>query len=278
MNDFNIILPIYNQPGYSEYCIRSLYKNTGNFELLVVSSATNQKTKEVLTQLKEEFDFEIYYVKERLSWASAINIGISIKTFCSESKYTILLHNDCFIGKNFLEYLSLLEDLDPQIAGVIPRTTYSREKMLLTESSIVEKFQKLKPGNKETPYTFAQVTDFLKLLYKDFQQYAKPIKKTKQFTYCQCLETYCLIIRTDLLLQLPAFNEKFVTTGWGERLWHQALEDLGYEIWILNEINVHHHGNLTTDSIGFNYQEDFQKDELLYQGIINGSSQNSTDS
>jgi GT2 family glycosyltransferase len=261
---FSIILPVFNQPGYTEKCIRDLYATKASFELLVVDNGSLFETKKLLKSLQQLYSFKILELDKNKRWAQAINLGLkSLKL----NEYVILLQNDCFVFEGFFNQIKReIVSIDSQTKILLPRTNYSRSKQLLV-LEIANEFEKIKHSNKGFPKTYDWVSYFLKQLYSTFD--SNKLREQKRTTYCSVLDSYCLIIESSIFDEGFFFNESFKTLGWVEKEWYHRLSKVGYEAWILNHINVHHHGNLTTDGNGRDYGKALRKDEDLYKELTN---------
>lgn len=262
---FSIILPVFNQPGYTEKCIRDLYATKTSFELLVVDNGSLFETKKLLKSLQQLYSFKILELDKNKKWAQAINQGLkSLKL----NEYTVLLQNDCFVFEDFFDRVNQeICSIDSQTKVLLPRASYSRSRQLVIPE-IADEFMKRKHSNKGLPKTYDWISGFIKQFYSIFDP--NKLKKQKRTTYCNVLDSYCLIVESSVFDEGFFFDERFKTLGWVEREWYYRLSKAGHEAWILNHINVHHHGNLTTDGNGRNYGNTQKKDEILYKELTNG--------
>lgn len=267
---FKVVLPVLNQPGYSELSIRFLYETIGDFDLIVIDNGSLLETKLLLEKLQKELGFSLVRHKISMGWAKAVNLAI--QTIEGEYDYCVIVQNDCFVGKTFFSRIMEGTPLaDPQAKVFLPRTSYSRSGLLQVEDEVAQRFSEKKHSNKGLPLNREQIERFLKDVYGDFQKYVTQIDCFKKLTFCQIPDSYCLIVDRQIFEEQIYFDPEFKTLGWVEREWMDRVTEAGHEPWILNNIFVHHHGNLTTDGNGFNYPALFGHDKQLYQEKRNGS-------
>lgn len=261
---FSIILPVFNQPGYTEKCIRDLYATKVSFELLVIDNGSLFETKKLLKSLQQLYPFQILEFDKNKKWAQVVNLGLkSLKL----NEYVVLLQNDCFVFEDFFDKVKYeISSVDSQIKIFLPRTSYSRSRQLVIPE-IANEFEKIKHSNKGLPKTYDWISRFIKQFYSTFD--LSKLQEQRKMIYCHILDSYCLIIESSLFDEGFFFNENFKTLGWVEKEWYHRLLKAGYEAWILNRINVHHHGNLTTDGNGRDYEKILKKDEDLYKELTN---------
>ena len=95
-----IILPNYNSSKFINETIRSI-KNQSykNWELIIVDDASDEKTKKVLKNFKNEKKIKIYYLKKNKGAAYCRNLGIRK----SKSDYLAFIDSDDYWKKNKLK-------------------------------------------------------------------------------------------------------------------------------------------------------------------------------
>lgn len=264
---FKVILPVTNQPGYTELCIQHLLLNDNDFDLTVVDNDSLLSTKAMLSSLQKKYSFETITLKEPKRWPAIVNSMIETPN-CD---FYIILHNDCLVPQTFFkQVIANVVFADPQAAVFTPVTNYSRSpELLVDDHELVEKFKQTKFSNKGIPKTASKILRDNKSLYGDFQEYALSLDNPKKLTFCTHLDAFCLIVDAQVFKERFFFNEGFKTLGWVEREWINRVSLAGYEPWIINNLYVHHHGNLTTDSNGYNAVQLFKEDEKLYRKIEN---------
>lgn len=261
---FKVILPILNQPGYSELCIRFLYETEEEFDLIVVDNGSLLTTKEKLESLQKEFEFQLIRHESNLGWAKAVNEVVN--TLEDDYDFVVLIQNDCFVTKTFfVHFKESYKVADPQAKVFIPKTNYSRANILKVEGEAVERFSNSKHSNKGLPASVEKIERLLRDVYGDFQRFGRQFDYYKKLTFCNVIDSYCLVIEKQVFADKILFDPDFKTLGWVEKEWIERVQAVGYEPWILNNIFVHHHGNLTTDGNGFNYPARYAYDEQLLE-------------
>lgn len=267
---FLVILPVFNQPGFSEVAIRRLYATEAEFDLIVVDNGSLIETKLLLENLSREFGFQIKRFDRNVGWPRAINA--TLKAVRLEKQFVVLLQNDCFVAKTFFDRaLAVIEHADPQAMVFLPKTSYSRSGLLQVSDEATQRFREQKPSNKGRPQTKDEVECLLEDVYGDLDTYADSYKYAKQLIFCSVIDSYCLIVDRAIFKEGFYFDEQYVTLGCVEKDWMEKLASAGYEPWILNNVFVHHHGNLTTDGNGYEYPVVFSHDNRLLKEKLNAS-------
>ena len=95
---YSIIVPVYNQLGYTKQCLESVISTTKNwdeYELIVVANGCTDGTEEWLSYFQRTYkaDTVLCFYKKPMGFGGATNAGMRIS--CGE--YLILLNNDCKI-------------------------------------------------------------------------------------------------------------------------------------------------------------------------------------
>jgi len=267
---FKIILPVLNQPSYTELCIRFLYETAEPFELIVVDNGSLQVTRESLAKLQKEFSFQIIRHELNIGWPKAVNEAI--RALDGEYDFVVLLQNDCFVTSTFFaRFRESYNIADPQAKIFLPKTNYSRAGLLQVEDEAVQRFLSLKHSNKGLPVNIDKIKSLLKATYGNFQKYGKQFDYFKKLTFCNTIDSYCMIIEKQVFDDGIYFDPEFKTLGWVEKEWAERAQGRGHEPWILNNVFVHHHGNLTSDGNGFNYPARYSRDEQLFGEKVDAS-------
>ena len=111
-NLLNIILLTYNKLDSTKKCIESLYKNTEDFNLIIVDNGSEENTKKFLRILdKKHNNLIIYYNKENIGIIKGRNQGYEIgkKRFGDNVNLIIFIDSDQMVLENWFEsYIEFL--------------------------------------------------------------------------------------------------------------------------------------------------------------------------
>lgn len=250
------VVTAYNQFGYTSKNIQQLIK-AGFSNLSIIQNGNTN-----LAPLKNEgLSFDLITNRDLPKWSQALNKYIP----SFEEEWLCIVHNDCIVGSSFLSKIEKhLSSPDPQVRILVPWTNYSRYDNLV-HNPIKIKAEQYKPPNKVN-LSLEQVNSVLEKAYGSLDDFTATFKVVNFNMFCQDFDSYCFLIRTQDWIP---FNEEFITLGWMEKLWYQQQKRLGNEAWLMNDVYVHHHGNLTTDGIPFNYPEMYNQDRQLYDSLTN---------
>lgn len=92
----DILMVIHNQIEYVENCIKSIYKNTENFNLFIWDNNSDEETKKYLSKIEKKYDnIKLYKSEENLGFIIPNNSMIKD----TNSPYIILLNSDTLVNK-----------------------------------------------------------------------------------------------------------------------------------------------------------------------------------
>jgi glycosyltransferase involved in cell wall biosynthesis len=100
INEFSIIIPVYNRPKEIEELLDSLTKQTFNkkFEVVVVEDGSSLSSKGIVEQYFDKLNLKYFY-KENSGAGESRNFGMSK----ASGNYFIIFDSDCIIPKNYLK-------------------------------------------------------------------------------------------------------------------------------------------------------------------------------
>ena len=98
MKKFSIIIPCFNNIAFTEDCLNSIFRNTKDFELVLINNGSSDSTKSYFEQiLIKHLDTKIITFEKNMGFARAVNEGITAAT----GEYLIVLNNDTLVGPNW---------------------------------------------------------------------------------------------------------------------------------------------------------------------------------
>ena len=116
----SIIIPVYNSLYIEESIKSCVAQSIGReyLEIIIINDASNDETKEILSELSEKYAIKIIHLKNNSGPAVARNMGMESAT----GKFISFLDSDDMMKKNKLEkqlnYLSDKPDVDIVISGI----------------------------------------------------------------------------------------------------------------------------------------------------------------
>tara|TARA_Y100000589_G_scaffold331644_1_gene386102 strand:- start:39 stop:725 length:687 start_codon:yes stop_codon:yes gene_type:complete len=115
----SVIIPTFNQEKYIGRCIRSLLEQNiprENYELIIINDGSHDKTEYAINLFKEPNSEFIKSIsnKKNIGLPASINKGIKI----ASGEYIVRVDSDDFVNKNFLNFLQVYLDTNPDSDAV----------------------------------------------------------------------------------------------------------------------------------------------------------------
>lgn len=211
--NLSVITLTYNNLEYTRNFIESLYKNTKDFELIVVDNGSIDGTVDYLKNLK---DIKVIYNKENQGYAKGNNQGVAL----AEGKYIAFLNNDILLYPNWFEECLSVFEAEPTAAFVSPR--------------------EIKRG-------IHCVSEKLFRSYFALQKYQKAYEKS--FSACSFS---CVVTKKELFEKLGLFDEQFFPAFYeDEDLKLTAIEN-NYDLFVCNKACFYHYSSVTSKALDYN--------------------------
>jgi len=141
---FSIIIPFFNSEKYLRHCIQSVVcQKFNNFEILLINDCSNDKSLQILKEIKKHKFIKIINNKRRLGVSMSRNLGIKI----AKGQFLIFLDSDDILSKNFLYLLNKFL-IKKKCEIIIIRNKYSNKKKIDKNYILTKKtkiFQKILP-------------------------------------------------------------------------------------------------------------------------------------
>lgn len=285
MAEVTIFFPVCTQYVFTVYAFEALLRSVDleKYNVVVLLNSASREITEYFESKKIVASFEI---KENASFE---NFSTLLNTQLEDLKtdYFAIVHNDTIVTKNWLDsLLSVFKDqinyfhlnypnngpIDLsllELAAVCPYTSYSQFDFL-TSPFVKKKFLKVKPSNR-VAITDAELESFLSELYgESLDEFVKRISKSTEswYSYVNQVESYCVLINTGAFKKAcKKFDERFVGAGGEIRQMCRQFQRRGYLFARANNVFVHHHGNLTNDSLGLSYTNNVKFNNDLFEKL-----------
>ena len=189
-NTTDIVIPTYKNLRGLKLCINSIRANTKNYKIIVVNNGSMPEMHDYLSAQSD-----ITYVSQnRLSFAQAINLGVTIGT----SKYVLLMNDDVIVSKGWLS--TMISSCTKDIGSVGPLSNC--DKGWMHNYSINISGVELLPGAN----TFEQIEPIIQNIYAYVSPYNEIIER-------EWVAAYCTLITRSVINEGGLMNEKFTKSG-----------------------------------------------------------------
>lgn len=263
-----------NQKNWTEKSLEYLFKFTeeDEYELILINNGSSKKIcSSIVSFCKENIDkFELVnYDKE---------CGVSYAYMEAIRKYGlernfVILHNDCFVTKDWLkilkekeQFLSINEEVS--FSCIFPRTNYSTEGTpSCFDNEIKKDFCEKKLSNKSF-YTKEDISDNLDEVYyrhSSLEEYSEKIKaeNSSKYKIVEEMCIFCTLFNYEAFSNAGGLDEDFIKKGCEAKLLNENLMGNNFYSIMALDCFVHHHGNLTTGGSGRDFSFDFDMSEKL---------------
>ena len=115
----SVIIPTYNQEKYIGRCIRSLLEQNiprEDYELIIINDASIDKTEYAIGLFRKPNSNFIRYLSNEINQGLPASINRGIKV--AKGKYIVRVDSDDFVNKNFLNFLQLYQETNPESDAV----------------------------------------------------------------------------------------------------------------------------------------------------------------
>lgn len=221
-----IVVPCWNQLHMTRECLRRIQEWTaGPFEALIVDNGSTDGTAAYVESLCDK-RFRVIRNDVNLGFARAINQGIG----AARGEYIVWLNNDCFVTPRWLDHMIAAVERAPWIGMVGPFTNETSGMQKLTHK-----------------YDLAQLPYFAE---------AFSLSRAGRLSWVHRLTGFCLLQRAELARRIGGLDERFGFGCYEDLDYCLRARQAGYELFIAEDVFVHHHGHATFDGskVPFNSQ------------------------
>ena len=180
--DISIVIPVYNQFGYTYNCLRSILKNSGgvHYEIIIADDCSTDLTKNI-----EEIVEGITIIRNEQNMRFLLSCNNATKY--ASGRYILFLNNDTQVLENWLQPLLDLAEADKRIGMVGSKLIYPDGRLQEAGGIIWRDGHAWNYGNGQNP--------------------AQPeFNYVKEVDY---ISGASIMIRTDLWKEIGGFDERF---------------------------------------------------------------------
>ena len=116
----DIVIPVWNQPGFTKDCVDSVVKNTidVDYRIIIIDNASGEETKNYLEGLKASLGAGVLLIRNEnnLGFVKAANQGMRL----SNAPYVCLLNNDTLVTGGWLSEMIRIAESSSLIGLVNP--------------------------------------------------------------------------------------------------------------------------------------------------------------
>lgn len=224
----SIIIPVYNCLEYTKQCIKSIRKNTENYEIIIVNNNSSDGTKEYFESERTSEsvfrnDEELWYfedgifinLKENVGFGKGNNIGYEY----ASGDYICYLNNDTIVTPYWVERLKTHIYNGADLIGPCTNFVSGKQCKQLNEYSTIE-----------------TLNCYSDLFYKE---------NKNRYTDVNWIIGYCILMKKGIRDLLGGFDEQF---GLGNSedidLCIRAKKE-NLNIRIAEDVYIHHYGHAT---------------------------------
>lgn len=269
----NVIIPVFNRPEYTELLLKSLYKEKHGAKIapIIVDNCCRNSVKKMIVEWINAHDPSNEEIErprliecvKNIGFGGALNAAIDTGL----TKYVVIMHNDTVVFPGWLgAMLEVMEKNSDEAAVVVPRTCYANEWSPCI-GDIREKYQKIKPPNKDRLSSQEVEKIFSDFYSGDKTMFTRTIAEKYQMdsTYSPEMSSFCCLTRSEYFDKYGKFDEDFWPRGFEDKFWFRQIERDGWISLIANRAYVHHWGNITSDGPGFSFPDNMKMNNEKYK-------------
>lgn len=133
----SVIVPVYNVEKYINYCLDSIIKQKGNFEIIIVDDGSTDSTPQILKEYAQKYSNIKLITQKNQGVSSARNIGLK----ASSSKYITFVDSDDWLEPNAIDSaIKILKKDKPDILMTGYYDVYDKEWVKNTRGEEATKF------------------------------------------------------------------------------------------------------------------------------------------
>ena len=223
----SVIVPVYNQIGYTEVCLEALDRATptDDWELIVVNNGSSDGTAAWLDGLRlEHAPVRVIHNRENLGFARACNQGLAI----AEGDGMLLLNNDAVVTPGWQDGLWWPMTQDDGIGLTGPFSNATLGRACLPSVPYDQDLDWMEAFAAERAQTFCR------------QGYAVAL-----------LSGFCLLIRREVVDRIGGMDPLYGVGFFEDNDFAVRAQLAGYSLWACEDVFVHHYGSKTFNGAKF---------------------------
>jgi glycosyltransferase involved in cell wall biosynthesis len=230
----SVIIPCFGQYEHTRLCVPSLLRTTRKpIELIFVDGGSVDGTVEYLCGLQAgaSVPVEVVTCNSDAGSGAAFNLGLSRAT----GSFVVLLANDVILTPGWLEQLTSLANVDPQIGAVGPMFNYGTPPQLAPD---VPYRLKLRAGSCNVPE-------------ESLERFAREWRDAHrgEWFLTDRLDTSCLLFKREVLRAIGPIDKLATGGDWGARPRGNrgnpitmAIRQTGAKMACCRDLFIHHFG------------------------------------
>ena len=226
----SIIILVYNQLSYTKLCVDSIIRNTSEpFELIFVDNGSVDGTREYLEEIKNKIErVKIIVNDENIGFALGNNQAFQD----ARGEYILLLNNDVIVGPGWLSGLQRGIESGSTIGLVGPRSNYVAGVQLVEGATYGNSVQEIEAFCGE--WTGKHWADGFKT---------------------DRIIGFCMLVKREVIEKIGGLDRQFSDGNFGDDDFCLRANIAGFEIWVCNDVFIHHFGSRTFIGAGIDYRE-----------------------
>lgn len=234
----SIVVLVRNELEFIKRCFDSIYKNTADYELVVIDNGAKKETKKYLKSLNK-FDLTVVTNKENMGFPYGCNQGIKI----SNCDYVCFLNSDTIVTPHWLDKL-MLPFKQKKACGITgPSTSYCGSIQCMREILPIR-------------YSLSEdeIYEVAESLPENTIRYDDP-------------QGFCFVVKKELFKKTGGFDYKRFGLGCTEErelIWRICKMCNVYSYWV-KDAYVHHFGHIVFDELGINPDKYNKKARLEWE-------------
>jgi len=239
---FSVIIPTHNNLPLLAECLASVFRNTKDFELIVINDCSTDTTVNYLNSIVAMYpNFFFATLDKNIGFAGAVNFGLEK----SKGDYIIVLNNDTVVTPGWADRMTdvipkALKHFDIQKIGIVGPVTNNAggDQQVQTDPYDVENLDSFTPNHAET--------------YKN------------SFMLSGFISGFCMLITRECFSAVGLFDTGFKIGGWEDNDYCLRAHLAGFNAVIDQSTFIHHYGQSTLKQLKINYTKVFRSNQLYF--------------
>lgn len=230
---FSIIIPAYNNVRYTTSCVESIFKNTRDFEIILIDNGSSDATREIGKAFTDRYKDQFVYKRldENKGFSVAVNIGLHL----AKGKYLIVLNNDTVTSPGWADKMADCMENASSRVGV-------------QKVGIVGPASNKVAGLQQVPNVNAKALDKIDDFSNSFYT-----SNRYNWVFVGFLSGFCMMIRRDAYESIGSFDERFGIGGFEDNDYIIRANRAGWASVICGDAFVWHHCSQTINLPQFSH-------------------------
>lgn len=239
---YSIIIPTYNELDLLTACISSVFRNTKDFELIVVDNGSTDNTQTYLNFLVSSHSNVLFAsLKKNMGFAPAVNIGLAR----AKGEYIILLNNDTLATPGWAF----------NMVSCIPKA----EKFFCVNNiALVGPVTNNAGGDQQIESDKYSIEQLDTAALEHHKQHSGA------FSIAGFLSGFCLLFNRKVFEKIGGFDESYKVGGWEDNDFCLRAALAGFKAVIDKSTYIHHYGQTTLKKLKKPYPPVFLSNQLYF--------------